>query len=142
MARTAPLRGRGDRTRREPHRRCDPHIPADGRGCGRATDQLRLLPLDVLARAYDQANNADSTIAYLERYLGTTITFRINPDTWLLAPAHKRLGELYEARGDAKKAAEHYAAFVELWKHADPDLQPKVAEARTRLERVRRALPR
>jgi tetratricopeptide (TPR) repeat protein len=96
----------------------------------------------ALARAYDQANIADSTIAYLERYLGTTITFRINPDTWLLAPAHKRLGELYEARGDAKKAAEHYAAFVELWKRADPDLQPKVAEARTRLERVRRALPR
>jgi tetratricopeptide (TPR) repeat protein len=96
----------------------------------------------ALSRAYDQANNADSTIASLERYLGTTITFRINPDTWLLAPAHKRLGELYEARGDAKKAAEHYAAFVELWKRADPDLQPKVAEARTRLERVRRTLPR
>ena len=66
----------------------------------------------ALARAYDQANNADSTIAYLERYLATTITFRINPDTWLLGPAHKRLGELYEARGDAKKAAEHYATFV------------------------------
>jgi eukaryotic-like serine/threonine-protein kinase len=96
----------------------------------------------ALSRAYDQANNADSTIAYLERYLGTTITFRINPDTWLLGPAHKRLGELYEARGDNKKAAEHYAAFVELWNRADPDLQPKVAEARTRLERVRRALPR
>ena len=94
-----------------------------------------------LARAYDQANNADSTIAYLERYLGTTITFRVNPDTWLLGPAHKRLGELYEARGDAKQAAKHYATFVELWKNADPDLQPKVAEARARLERVRRTLP-
>jgi len=96
----------------------------------------------VLARAYDQANNADSTIAHLERYLSTTATTRINPDTWMLGPAHKRLGELYEARGDMKKAERHYAAFVELWKHADPDLQPKVAEVRTRLERVRRTLPR
>ena len=31
--------------------------------------------------------------------------------------------------------------IVELWKGADADLQPRVAEARTRLERVRRALP-
>ena len=59
----------------------------------------------------------------------------------MLGPAHKRLGELYEARGDTKRAAEHYAAFVELWKRADPELQPKVAEARMRLERVRRSLP-
>ena len=98
------------------------------------------LPLS-LSRAYDQANQADSTIANLERYLRVTSDTRINADTWMLAPAHKRLGELYEAKGDAKRSAEHYAAFVELWKRADPDLQPKVAEARTRLELVRRSLP-
>ena len=98
------------------------------------------LPL-TLARAYDQANNADSTIANLELYLAVTSNGRINSDTWFLAPAHKRLGELYEARGDNRKAAAHYATFVELWKNADPDLQPRVAEARTRLDRVRRALP-
>jgi tetratricopeptide (TPR) repeat protein len=98
------------------------------------------LPL-ALGRAFDQANMADSAIVYIERYLASTITNRINPDTWFLAPAHKRLGELYEARGDAKRAATHYATFVELWKGADPELQPRVAEARTRLERVRRTLP-
>jgi tetratricopeptide (TPR) repeat protein len=94
----------------------------------------------TLGRAYDQANMADSTIANLERYLAITNSFRITSDTWMLGPAHKRLGELYEARGDAKRAAQHYAAFIELWKRADPELQPKVAEARTRLERVRRTL--
>jgi tetratricopeptide (TPR) repeat protein len=94
-----------------------------------------------LGRAYDQANNADSTVLYLERYLGVMADSRINADTWMLGPAHKRLGELYEARSDFKKAAEHYAAFVELWKRADPDLQPKVADARARLDRLRRALP-
>jgi len=94
-----------------------------------------------LGRAYDQANNADSTIANLERYLAITNNARINADVFMLGPAHKRLGELYEARGDSKRAAQHYATFVELWKGADADLQPRVAEARTRLERVRRALP-
>ncbi|MDQ6830853.1 MAG: hypothetical protein M3081_18475, partial [Gemmatimonadota bacterium] len=91
-----------------------------------------------LGRAYDQANQADSTIANLERYLANTTDARINVDTWMLGPAHKRLGELYEAKGDATRAAAHYAAFVELWKRADPELQPKVADARTALERVRR----
>ena len=52
-----------------------------------------------------------------------------------------RLGELYEARGDAKRAAEHYATFVELWKRADPDLQPKVTQVRMRLAALRRTLP-
>jgi tetratricopeptide (TPR) repeat protein len=99
------------------------------------------LPL-VLARAYDQMNQADSTITNLERYLANTQNSRINVDTWMLAPTHKRLGELYEAKGDTKRAAEHYATFVELWKRADPELQPKVTEARTRLERIRRTLPK
>ncbi|MFL5617796.1 MAG: protein kinase domain-containing protein [Gemmatimonadaceae bacterium] len=95
----------------------------------------------ALGRAFDQANMVDSTIATLERYLRVRSRYRINTDSWMLGPLHKRLGELYDARGDAKRAAEHYAAFVELWKRADPDLQPKVAEVRTRLERVRKSLP-
>ena len=95
----------------------------------------------ALGRAYDAANQPDSTIANLERYLATPSRNRIQIDAVMLAPIHKRLGELYEAKGDAKRAAEHYATFVEMWKRADPDLQPKVAEGRTRLERIRRALP-
>jgi serine/threonine-protein kinase len=95
----------------------------------------------ALGRAFDQSNLADSTIAHLERYLASTSTNRINADTWFLAPAHKRLGELYEAKGDSRRAVSHYATFVELWKSADPDLQPKVTEVRGRLERLRRTLP-
>jgi hypothetical protein len=93
-----------------------------------------------LGVAYDKANNAYSTIANLEGYLVTTSDARINADTWMLAPAQKRLGELYEARGDMKRAAEHYRTFVELWKRADPELQPKVADVAARLERVRRGV--
>jgi hypothetical protein len=32
--------------------------------------------------------------------------------------------------------------FVELWKVADPELQPKVRDARARLERIRAELAR
>jgi len=96
----------------------------------------------LLGRAYDQANMADSSIANLERYLATPSPGRVEVDAWMLGPAHKRLGELYEARGDNARAVSHYTAFVNLWKRADPDLQPKVAEVRTRLDRLQRTLPR
>jgi hypothetical protein len=94
-----------------------------------------------LALAYDRANEPDSTIASIERYLRTNSQGRNNPDSWMLGPFYKRLGELYEEKGDTKRAVANYAAFVELWKHADPDLQPKVTEVRTRLERLRKTLP-
>ena len=92
----------------------------------------------ALARAYDRANAPDSTIAALERYVASTNLIRPWTDAWFRGPAHKRLGELYEAKGDTKRAVEQYGAFVALWKNADSDLQPKVAEVRTRLERLRR----
>ena len=95
----------------------------------------------LLGRAYDQANNADSTIANLERYIASPGADRISIDQWFLAAAYKRLGELYEARGDAARAITNYNAFVTLWQRADPDLQPKVAEVRARAERLRRTLP-
>ena len=95
----------------------------------------------TLGRAFDQANMPDSTIAALERYLASTSIGRIYADSWMLGPARKRLGELYEAKGDNAKAVSHYTAFVRLWARADPDLQPTVAEVRARLERLRRTLP-
>lgn len=96
----------------------------------------------LLGRAYDQANVADSTIANLERYLTIPSPGRVEVDAWMLGPAHKRLGELYEARNDNTRAVSHYTAFVNLWKRADPDLQGKVAEVRTRLDRLQRTLSR
>jgi hypothetical protein len=52
---------------------------------------------------------------------------------------HERLAELYEARGDAARAAPHYARFIAMWKDADPGLQPRVAQARRRLAQLRDA---
>ncbi|MDF2776238.1 MAG: protein kinase, partial [Geminicoccaceae bacterium] len=92
--------------------------------------------------AYDRANMADSAIANLERYISVPASGRAGLDRWLLAPTHKRLGELYEAKGDNARAVSHYTEFVRLWERADPDMQPKVAEVRARLERLLKTLPR
>jgi len=53
-----------------------------------------------------------------------------------LLPALKRAGELYEAKGDRAKASQAYRRFVDLWKDADPALQPGVREIRARLGRL------
>ena len=92
-----------------------------------------------LGRAYDQANMPDSAIAAYERYIAKPYAWRLAPelDPSLLAGMHERLGELYEAKGDRSRAAPHYAQFVALWRDADPELQPRVTEARRRLVRLR-----
>ena len=43
-----------------------------------------------------------------------------------LPAALRRAGEMYEAKGDRKKALDYYGRFVDLWKDADPELQPGV----------------
>jgi hypothetical protein len=43
---------------------------------------------------------------------------------------------LYQAKGDRARAIAHYTAFVNLWKNADPDLQPQVAAARKKIAQL------
>jgi tetratricopeptide (TPR) repeat protein len=84
------------------------------------------------ALAFDQSNQPDSAIAEFERYLTFRDPFFVQNRDWH-APSHKRLGELYEAKGNIPKALEHYRAFVEQWKSADAELQPQVADVQARL---------
>jgi eukaryotic-like serine/threonine-protein kinase len=60
--------------------------------------------------------------------------FRIRYDALYLASSLVRLGELYEARGERTRAIEYYSRFVELWKNADPELQPRVRAVKSKLE--------
>jgi hypothetical protein len=53
-----------------------------------------------------------------------------------LPAIRERLGQLYESMGNTQKAADEYRAFIELWKNADPELQPRVADARQRLAKL------
>jgi tetratricopeptide (TPR) repeat protein/tRNA A-37 threonylcarbamoyl transferase component Bud32 len=92
--------------------------------------------VNFIAQAFDLSNQPDSAIVYFEQYLGKpdpTLSESVN---WM-AGSHKRLGELYDAKGNKAKAIEHFEKFVELWKNADPELQPKVREAQDKLKRLR-----
>jgi hypothetical protein len=48
--------------------------------------------------------------------------------------ALRRLGELYDAQGNTAKAVEYNVRFTDLWKDADPELQPMVRRAQDRLQ--------
>jgi tetratricopeptide (TPR) repeat protein len=96
-----------------------------------------LCALPGLARAYDLAENADSALAVYERYVTTPSFWRLlDLDRFALGPMLERLAELYNERGDPDNAATYYARFVELWREADPELQPRVQAAQTRLEEI------
>jgi tetratricopeptide (TPR) repeat protein len=108
--------------------------PSDG---SHATDCGIVCLSFNLGRAFDAADMPDSAIAMYERYITTPFSYRWERIDYLaLAGAHKRLGELYEDKGERQKAASHYMQFIELWKNADPEFQPRVAEARRKVARL------
>jgi tetratricopeptide (TPR) repeat protein len=91
--------------------------------------------------AHDKLGRADSAIVDGEAFLkvmrggpgfaGNQALFR--------ASILLRLGELYEAKGQSEKALQRYQDFVDLWKTADPGLQPRVRDVRARVDRLRAA---
>jgi tetratricopeptide (TPR) repeat protein len=84
--------------------------------------------------ALERAGLPDSALAAYQRAASRGTTMKsARGDAWGLAPSLKRLGELYEARGDRQRALEYYGRFVALWKDADPALQPAVREVRGRM---------
>lgn len=89
--------------------------------------------LQDLGHAYDLDGSPDSAIAVYERDLTSADATRIFTDYLWLASIYKRLGELYDARGDREKALSYYGKFAVLWQHADPELQPRVAQVRRRI---------
>jgi tetratricopeptide (TPR) repeat protein len=90
-----------------------------------------------LASLLDRQGSTDSARVVFEALVNTPTTMgHVMADQYALAPSYKRLGELYEAKGDRKTAAEYYGRFVDLWKDADPELQPGVREVRQRLARL------
>ncbi len=97
------------------------------------------------ARAHEMMGAVDSAIAAHERYVNTHTLWRVGTrhlpwwpyGDWLfLGPTHERLGQLYDEQGDLENAAEHYAAFTELWADPDEELQPRVRAAQARLEEI------
>ena len=91
---------------------------------------------DDVGWAWNYAGVADSAIYYWEKYLGTPYFGRQGMDAAQRAIIVKRLGELYDAKGDVANAAKRYREFLKLWENADPRLQPKVNEVRRKLSRL------
>lgn len=95
--------------------------------------------LPELGDVYDLSGRHDEAITTFERYLATPASSRwSNTDPIYLAGIYKRLGEVYEEKNDVPKAASYYGKFIELWKNADPELQPRVADAKARLARIQK----
>ena len=102
-----------------------------------ATDCATCLPLD-LGRAFDAASQPDSAIVAYERFISTPWFERAEGQDARYSPhVHRRLGELYDGRGDKERALSHYRQFVELWTGADPELLSQVEDVRRRIERLR-----
>jgi serine/threonine-protein kinase len=93
--------------------------------------------LPEAAAVYRRLGQPDSAIAFYERALGTSsLAFgELYEGTWY-AEALVALGELYEQKGNASKAAEYYRTYVALMKDADAPIAKRVANVRERLVRL------
>ena len=89
-----------------------------------------------IGNAYDKMNQPDSARMYYQRAVEAPTMYRYDVDATVLASSLKRLGELYEAKGDKANAVKYYGKFVDLWKNADPQLQPTVRDVKTRLAQL------
>jgi tetratricopeptide (TPR) repeat protein len=89
-----------------------------------------------LGEVYEAADQPDSALAAYQRAVSTPSLLRVGQESLWRGPALKRLGELHEQRGEREKALEYYGEFVDLWKDADPELQPLVEDVRARIARL------
>lgn len=88
------------------------------------------------ARAFDLNGQADSALVYYERFLNEKSQRLAFLDAAFRANALRRAGELRETKGDLAGALARYRAFVELWRNADPALQPQVRDVEARITRL------
>ena len=99
-------------------------------------DGCAVCGLFLLGRAYEKVGERDSAVAVYERAVNTPGYFRAFEEQATLGPTYRRLGALYEERGDTARARDYYGRFVELWKDADAVLQPEVRDVRQRMARL------
>lgn len=79
---------------------------------------------DALGDAYLELGRVDDAVAEYERAL------RLFPG---IARARYHLAQAYRRKGQNELAKAQFRQFLELWKHADPDL-PEIAEAKRNME--------
>jgi tetratricopeptide (TPR) repeat protein/tRNA A-37 threonylcarbamoyl transferase component Bud32 len=87
-----------------------------------------------MGQSYEMLDMPDSalaqyTLAVETPYSDGSLDDRANNE----ARAFRRLGVLYDQKGDKQKALDYYGRFVARWRDADPELQPQVKEAKARM---------
>jgi tetratricopeptide (TPR) repeat protein len=97
-------------------------------------------PVVALGEAYDALGQVHEAIARYEQFLDSRAMYSQENvlDPLYLARTEERVGQLYEQLGDTTRAVEHHQAFVDLWRDADPELQPRVEAARQAIQRLSR----
>jgi serine/threonine-protein kinase len=86
------------------------------------------------AEALSRLGQDQQAVAWLQGIVGLPTGFF---DYMHRAPAHRLLAEIYDRQGMTDEAVRHYAEFVRLWGESDPEAQPLVAAARTRMAELR-----
>jgi tetratricopeptide (TPR) repeat protein len=81
------------------------------------------------AELLEQFGRAEEALQWYESIAQLNVT-----DLIYRAPSHLRQAEIYERLGERNEAVHHYSRFIELWKDADPELQPRVEAARRAME--------
>jgi hypothetical protein len=90
----------------------------------------------ALGHVFNLAGQPDSAAIVFEKYLSIPSHLRDNLDPIWRAHALEYVANHYDRAGNAEKARLYYAQFIELWKNADPELQPRVQAARRRLDQL------
>jgi serine/threonine-protein kinase len=88
---------------------------------------------------HDLLGHVDSAIALYQGYLGRVANLEMR--LFWLDPAHlsetyEALGRNFELRGQADSSAKYYQTLLDMWKNAEPSLEPKKAAIRQALARV------
>ena len=89
-----------------------------------------------LAQSFTKLGQPDSALAYYQQYVSTGDMGRVRVDADHLAAAYQQMGELYEVKGDRTHAVDSYEKMLDLWKSADPELQPIVRDVKQRVARL------
>jgi tetratricopeptide (TPR) repeat protein len=92
---------------------------------------------ESLARAYRAVGDVDRAIDAYEAIVDEITFGWEGQEPWVRA--HYELGQLYETRGDYAEAIASDQRLLELWRNADPDLTPAIADLRDRIEALRGA---
>ncbi|HET9066934.1 MAG TPA: serine/threonine-protein kinase [Gemmatimonadales bacterium] len=84
--------------------------------------------------ALDRARRSDSALVLYEKALSMpSISGGSYYEMAWYPEVLRRLGELYEARGDRDKAIGYYSTLSDLWKNADTEMQPQLKAVRARI---------